>query len=220
MKMTARFFWFSLCRKIGLDERNIQTRTVHETFEELITAYSDESRYYHNIEHILGGLLMISNISNLDLVQDPNSLEMAWWWHDFVYDTKSSFNELDSATNMGITLTNLECKSDFIDKTFQLILATKHDHIPEDPDQKLIVDIDLMGLGSPPKLFDENTANIRKEYDWVSDEDFKKGRADFFRKLLAGRNGQPIYLTKYFRDSYEKQAQENLKRLINDAKAG
>ena len=94
----------------------------------------------------------------------------------------------------------------------KFIIATTHDHIPRNNDARLMVDIDLASLGTPPEIFDQNTANIRKEYSHVSDDHFRRGRAQFFKKMLENRPS--IYLTPYFRERYEAQAQENIAKTI------
>jgi predicted metal-dependent HD superfamily phosphohydrolase len=185
---------------------------INNTYLKLLQNYSGNNRHYHNIDHIDNGLTAIDEIRHL--ARDPEALEMAWWWHDYIYDTKSFINEFNSVIAMKTTLLALGVTREFRHIVTGLILATMHDYIPTDIDQRFIVDIDLMGLGSSPEIFDLNTAKIRKEYSRVSDEDFKKGRAEFFRKFLASRKDQPIYLTDYFREKYELQAQENLRRFL------
>jgi predicted metal-dependent HD superfamily phosphohydrolase len=175
-----------------------------------LVTYTRSDRFYHDINHINDGLNNFEEIRHL--AEDPNSLEMAWWWHDFVYDTRSSTNELNSALKAGCILVNLGIQKSFRHKVIQRIVATKHDHIPNDFDSKLIVDIDMASLGTPPNIFDQNTSNIRQEYLHISDEEFRVGRIEFFRKFLASQPS--IYLTDYFRDKYEAQAQENLRRLL------
>lgn len=217
MLLTTRKRWHSLCQRLGAFFAS--EKLLNKAYDDLITAYTEPGRYYHNLEHISDGLNKLDEVRSL--ISDPDGIEMAWWFHDAVYDTTSSVNEEASAAVANNVLKGLGFSDKLVAhiglrmQVMQLILLTKHDFIPTIEDGQLIVDIDLASLGTPPEIFDLNTANIRNEYAHVSDEDFVRGRAEFFRKFLQGRPS--IYLTKYFRDIYEIQAQENLKRVIAKA---
>lgn len=204
---TTRERWTALCQKLGAKDNSSTGITISGTFYELYRTYSGSDRHYHNFIHISDGLGPLDEIRHL--AEDPDSLEAAWWFHDIIYDTKNSTNEEESAIFANTALQSLGITIAPRVRVVKLIAATKHDHIPDRKDLQLIIDIDLASLAVTPDVFDQNTANIRKEYAWVSDEDFRIGRVKFFQKLLKGRPS--IYLTDYFRNKYEAQAQENLK---------
>ena len=208
-----------MCQRLGAFFAS--DKLIDSSYDDLIKAYTEHGRHYHNLGHINDGLDKLDEVRDLGLASDPNGIEVAWWFHDAVYDTRSHVNEESSAAVANNILKNLGFSDkllahiDLRIKVTQLILATKHDFLPGTEDGRLMVDIDLSSLGTPPEIFDQNTADIRKEYAHVSDDDFVRGRVQFFRKFLEGRPS--IYSTKHFRDIYEKQAQENLKRLITVA---
>ena len=219
----SRERWNALCGKLGaLDnpkakrifagDNRASGRLVNRIYDKLIAAYTGPERHYHNLNHINSGLEKLDEVYNLDLNPNPDALEMAWWWHDFIYNIHSNSNEDQSAASANMALKELNVPAKFRIHVMQLIIATKHDYIPDSFDRRLIIDIDLTSLGNSPEIFDQNTANIRKEYAHVSNQDFVKKRAQFFRKFLEGRPS--IYLTNIFRNRYEAQAQENLKRTI------
>ena len=93
----------------------------------------------------------------------------------------------------------------------RMILATKHDAIPEDGDARLLVDIDLAILGSAPGRFDAYERQIREEYAWVPEADFRAGRARLLRSLL---DRPRIYATDWFHDRLEEKARANLERSL------
>ncbi|WP_204321692.1 hypothetical protein, partial [Streptococcus pneumoniae] len=71
--------------------------------------------------------------------------------------------------------------------------------------------IDLSILGRAPSRFDEYEQDIRREYAWVSDEDFVKGRGGLLESVLA----KPvIFLTDYFHDLLERPARANVARSL------
>jgi len=209
--------WRALCRRIGAVDNPNTGRSVIDTYKELVNAYTG-GRFYHNTDHIDEGLWAIDQIRHL--AKDPDAIEAAWWFHDFIYDTTKNDNEQRSA-GKAITILgelrphNTPAKLYFELKVRDLVLATRHREIPDDPDARLIVDIDLLSLGAPPRVFERNTANIRLEYlcSVPDDKVFAQGRADFFRRFMANRSS--VYLTEHFRDKFEAQAQKNIKRTID-----
>ena len=210
--LATRERWVTLCQRLQARGNISGGITVDSTYNRLVTAYNGSDRHYHNINHISDGLDELDQSRHL--AEYPDILEMAWWWHDFIYNAKSPINEYKSSIATDLRLGKLGLSVDIRNRAGWLIMTTKHDHIPEDHDCRLIIDIDLASLSAPPKIFDKNTANIRKEYRTAVPDDkiFAIGRTKFFEKLLENRHS--IYLTDYFRNKYEAQAQENLKRII------
>lgn len=219
MILTTRERWYALCQRFGIPSS--LDKLIHANYDDLAEVYTAPGRYYHTLDHINDGLNKLDEIRSLHLSSTPDVIEMAWWFHDAIYDATSSVNEESSAKMANTALNTLGLSNELYFhlhlriQVAELILATKHDLPPITDNGRLIVDIDLASLGTPPEIFDLNTANIRKEYAHVSDDDFARGRAGFFRKFLEQRPS--IYLTEYFRNLYEAQAQKNLKRIIANA---
>lgn len=177
--------------------------------QELHTAYSQDWRAYHNLEHI-GDCL-----GEFEAVRapaaNPLAVETAIWFHDAIYDTRRKDNEERSADFAHAILTRAGLPPGFLESVRALILATKHIASPADPDAALLTDIDLSILGQPPARFTEFEEQIREEYIWVADADFAAGRADVLKGFLERRF---IYATEVFRAKYESQARENLRWAI------
>ena len=138
-------------------------------------------------------------------------------FHDVVYKPGNHLNEEESAFYAASILKEIGVKTPLIIRVMSRIMATKHDHVPIDYNDRTMVDIDLVGLGGTPEDFDKDTAKNREEYRVLvpNDRDFAIGLAQFFKKFMKGRPS--IYLTKYFYDKHGAQAQENVRRLIAQA---
>ena len=183
---------------------------AEQAWKELERRYTEPHRAYHNLLHISECLTL------LDETDIPPSwreaLELALWYHDAVYDTRRHDNEEASAALARQHLEPAGCPQERIARVEALILATKHHVAYGDPEAQLMVDIDLAIIGSNSVRFEEYEAQIRQEYAWVPDEDFRKGRAAVLEKFL-GR--EQIYHTLTFHGIREEMARHNLKRSLD-----
>ena len=216
--LATRERWRALCQRIGAKDNSMAGRTVDSTYDEIVEAYAETGRYYHVLNHISDGLKSLDEVRFfLKLLKYLDSIEAGWWFHDFVYKPGNPRNEEESANRAEKVLWELNVKQPLRIRTTNGIRATRHNYIPWDFSDQIMADIDLVSLALPPKLFDENTAKNREEYRQIvpNDKDFQIGRAQFFLKFIESRPS--VYLTKYFRDKYEAQAQENIRRLIAEA---
>lgn len=178
-------------------------------FQDLIQRYQESHRAYHALNHILASLKEFDAVSNF--AQNPKAVELAIWYHDAIYDTKAKDNEEKSADLAANTLRQINLPENLIQEIRQLILATKHAAVPEDPDAQLLTDIDLAIFGQAPEKFDEYERQIREEYTWVPEEVFRVKRAEILRAFL---DRPAIYFTSHFRKKYEDQAKQNLARSL------
>ncbi|NJL59837.1 MAG: N-methyl-D-aspartate receptor NMDAR2C subunit [Desulfobacteraceae bacterium] len=172
--------------------------------------YSEPHRAYHTMTHIRECLMQFDNVA--EIAEHPDQLEAAIWFHDAVYDPKSDQNEEKSAESAYLSLTKCGVSSAIARKITNLILATRHDTTRMDNDEKLIADIDLCILGSQPQKFDEYETQIRREYHFVPDEDYQKGRSEILRYFIER---EMIYQTDIFRVQYQTQARENIHCLLH-----
>ena len=199
--------WKIFCKSLGVPYNNEKSRTF---FVELTQRYSEPHRYYHTLLHIN------SCLSELGLVRigldNPLAVEMALWYHDAVYDTHAKDNEDRSADLAGNAASQLGMRADFCRRVRNLIVATRHDALPIDRDAKYLADIDLSILGANAKIFDQYDSEIRKEYDWVPKPIFREKRTEILQAFL---DRPRIYCTDRFRDLYETEARQNLKRAID-----
>ena len=196
----ARKHWTTLMSILG------NPKEAENVLKDLLVRYSEPRRAYHNLLHIV---TMLDELEQLHA--DSPALTLAIWYHDAVYDPKAKDNEERSSQLAKVVISALCLPDSLGEQVCELVLATKHDEVPIEHDKQLLVDLDLMVLGKPEKVFDEYEAGIRIEYDWVSEPDFKKQRS---RILQAFLDRPSIFVTESFRRRYESTAQKNLKRSI------
>lgn len=167
--------------------------------------YAEPHRAYHTAQHIDECLMHLDAV-RVHTVR-PIEIEIALWFHDAIYDTRSPDNEQRSAEWAGKELIQAGAPRALADVVQSLVLATQHHVIPSAPDERLLVDIDLSILGAPRERFLEYDAQIRREYAWVPEEVFVRERAKVLRRFAERPS---IYATDAFRASHEARARANL----------
>lgn len=180
-----------------------------ETWNALVAAHREPTRHYHNVEHVTRCLDLVDEfreqIPNADLV------ELAFWFHDAVYNPQSKSNEADSAAWAERFLADADMAKDTRQTVDELIMATQHRAEPLTIAQQWMVDIDLAILGAEPDRFDQYERDIRREYQWVPEEQFRQGRAALLEVFLQRKW---IFNTAVCRDRFEANARLNLQRSI------
>jgi predicted metal-dependent HD superfamily phosphohydrolase len=171
-------------------------------FEELQAHYSEPHRRYHTFDHLRHCL------RELEEVPAVPEVELALWFHDFIYDTRAKDNEERSADRAAEVARSMKLSEAIVR---ECILATRHAAPPKRDEAKLVVDIDLSILGTDSARFDEYERQIREEYAWVPESIFRAERAKILQSLL---NRPSIYSTERLRTKWERRAQENLKRVL------
>ncbi len=207
----ARLHWTNLMSRLGNPVGS------EEILKNLLIHYGEPGRAYHTMDHILSMLEELELVAHL--AKDPIAIKLAIWYHDTIYETSpkkpgSLSNEEWSAEIAKHDLTLLGVPAILIDEISGpngLIMSTQHTGLPETPDAKLMVDLDLAILGKDEAEFDRYEANIRHEYWFVPESDFRKGRAAILRTFLERPH---IYTTESFRTRYEEKARKNLERSI------
>lgn len=213
---------FSHCTTAILCWQELEHCHKTSALEALKSGYSSPQRVYHGWEHIEDLLRKLevfhSLASRLDLIKSTV------FWHDAVYQfhhddgtlRPDSENVADSAR---LFLQYSEHTSVERDAIEDMIMATA-EHMGElhsspeyypgySKDRDLLLDLDLSGLGASWNHFCRMEEKIRREFAWVAEEDFRKGRGDILKKLLAKpslyRRGETYAL-------WEQSARSNLAR--------
>ncbi len=181
-----------------------------KTFNLLHDLYCEKHRAYHNLNHINFLLKLFRQFD--EYIEDKECVFFTIWFHDAICDPQKNDNEQRSAELAAQCLQKISMPKDKITKIEKIILATEK-HLCEnlDSDGKLFLDFDLAILGSGDDIYDEYAKAIRREYSFVSDEDYKSGRA---RVLQNFQKREFIYLTDDLREKFEAKARANIKREI------
>lgn len=184
-------------------------------WNELERRYQEPHRAYHNFDHLGHCLAEFERVRTLAMT--PEAVELGLWFHDAIYDPRSSENERHSAALARALMRDAGLSVDRVEAVEALILATRHQEPPGHPDAALISDIDLAILGQPRERFAGFEEEIRTEYAWVPDGEFAAGRSAVLRGFLERPT---VFATPHFRSRYELQARENLKWALQRLAAG
>lgn len=178
--------------------------------EELRAAYSQSHRYYHTLQHLRECLDWLDEVQHI--IHYPEHIALALYFHDAIYDTYAHDNEIKSAAWVTEVLHASSASPALMTRIQQLIMATQY-HIvdQQDHDGQLLVDIDLAILGQNSNRFNEYEQQIKQEYSWVDEEDFKQGRAKVLQSFL---DRDWIYQSDYFREKLEQQARLNIQTAL------
>lgn len=194
-----RNLWMSLGAVLGLHD-----------YEKLIICYQEPHRAYHTLTHINECLTEMKKVEKA--FEHPAVVIIAIWYHDIIYDTRAHDNEEKSAQCAREIMKRTGFPDYFSGYVEAMILATKHtESATLSRDAEYFLDIDLAILGKEPSQFDVYEKQIRQEYIWVDEVEYKKGRT----KVLSSFIEKPlIYRTEYFRARYEEQARINIERSL------
>lgn len=177
----------------------------------VITHYTEPHRKYHDLHHIAHCLWELDRCAVTS--ESKALIELAIWFHDVVYQTKSKTNEEDSAELLMKCLTSAPMD---LDKVRTMILASKHllGGSTGDADTDLFLDIDLCILGQSRSDYLTYQRNIRAEYADIKPWLFYVGR----KRVLKHFDKSEIFRTEAFRQKYEAAAHANLKEELSQTK--
>jgi len=180
-----------------------------KVYADLVARYAEPQRAYHTLAHVAECLTTLDGARHLAVY--PDEVELAAWFHDAIYDPHREDNEAQSAELARRTALDADVRRASAKRVYHLILATRHRALPTDPDQQLLVDVDLAGLALPWDEFEANGRRIRQEYAHVPEPAFRAARAAALGRFLRRPH---IYATAFFRERCEARARANLTRRI------
>lgn len=200
-----KYSWFSL-----LQELQVDIRSGEVVFIDLFNAYSNPQRHYHNWEHIRHIFNLLEEVK--DISECFTTLQFCTWFHDYIYNPQAKDNELQSALYAEKTLNKLNIDLTTIQTIKQIILSTqKHLPLTESIDNLIFLDVDLAILGTSPDKYWQYAHAIRKEYSYLCDRDYQRGRKQVLIEFL---NRAKIYYTDYFYQKFELTARKNIQAEI------
>ncbi|MFC4818333.1 hypothetical protein [Flavobacterium sp. GCM10023249] len=200
--MNLEELFLNLLAKIGFSDAESAAK-----WKELHKAYSAKSRYYHNLKHLQEMIACFKNYR--DLLQHPDEVLYAIFYHDYIYKTTKKNNELRSA-QYAISILPTDSSLDK-NRVFNLILSTKDHQCSNNDDEKWLIDFDLRILAKEWDDYLLYAQQIRREYRIYPDFMYKPGR----KKALAHFLTNPfIFQTETFQSLYETKARENIQHEI------
>ena len=201
--MSLQEIYSELLQRIGFP-----TETLQKNWEDLETAYSSNSRHYHNLNH-LAELMDCFETYNSNL-QFPDEVLYALFYHDYIYSSTRNDNELKSAEYaIELLPENSTVNKQII---FDMILSTK-DHVCIGvEDEKWLIDFDLKVLAKAPEDYKIYANQIRKEFSIYPDLLYNPGRKKALKHFLEK---EFIYQTDIFRKDFELKARINIQEEID-----
>lgn len=193
--MVHQVFW-----RLLLSQWNVSPVVADCMFEDLRERYSGPERFYHTLDHAVG---VVSTVDSLQAhAMHVNAVKLAAWLHDVIYDSRAADNEERSAEYAERLCQELAISEGRI--VGDLIRVTKRHEAGDDADTRVLLDADLAVLGASDQVYHEYAQNIRREYAWVPDAEYRAGR----RRVLEHFLSRPrIY---YFLVHLEGPARRNL----------
>jgi predicted metal-dependent HD superfamily phosphohydrolase len=190
--------WVNLLTTFG-----VPPAKAYPAFDTLVEAYSEPHRHYHTLEHVGEVLRVVGRLKGGPAVQ------LAVWYHDAVYHPRAKENEARSAELAERELAALGLPAEVVKLVGDLVRSTAHFDATtfSGADFDTLHDADLAILGASEVRYARYAADIRKEYSWVPDADYRAGR----RKVLEAFLTRPrIYRTEVLFAEGEEAARRNM----------
>ncbi|HEX2605575.1 MAG TPA: N-methyl-D-aspartate receptor NMDAR2C subunit [Oxalicibacterium sp.] len=187
--------------------------TSDAVWDELIRHYSEPHRAYHNLSHIMFLLRQVD--THRPLINRPETVEFAIWFHDVIYDTHLKDNERRSTEWARRAMVAMMIDERHIPPVMACVAATEKHEIGENKvaDLPLFLDMDLAILGAREPVYREYSEVIRAEYSWVPIEEYRLKRGQFLQRLL---DRPALYFTPAMATSLEYQARQNLQSELRE----
>jgi len=177
---------------------------------ELQRRYAEPQRRYHTMQHLGECLAWFER--EKALAERPGEVALALWFHDAIYDVHAHDNEARSADWAREALIEAGVDAAAAERVHALVMATRHDAVPEGRDAELLIDIDLSILGADRARFDEYERQVQAEYVFVPDEVRLPRRRAILQRFL---DREAIYATPRMHAQLEARARANLRRSIS-----
>lgn len=139
---------------------------------------------YHNYKHTFETVAEAQDLGQLSNLP-PDRMEdlmLAAWFHDTGYIETYEGHEKESIRIATEWLEEKQFPQERIDRISSIIMATKHNHEPDTPDQELMVDADLSNIGK--ETFFATAELLRVEWEifqdkFYTDREWEQFQMDF-----------------------------------------
>ena len=217
--------WKGLLEQLGIQDD-------HHWFEKLWNMHTStaENRFYHNAVHLqemlqhweclYGKLSPIASHTKTSTrritLDDSSAIVLATFFHDAIYNVRSSTNEEDSAQLFLQFAREKKLPQPLTQNVQRFILHTQT-HQTEDTDtttlaEQIFLDLDMAVLGKSKAAYSHYASLIRKEYQHVPIDLYCNKRAEILETFLQSTH---IYATQFYREAFEDKARQNLRDEID-----
>ncbi len=202
--------WIELCRRVGA------RGDVAGAGAALLGRWAEPHRAYHDLAHLDEVLARVGGLAAE--AADADTVRLAAWFHDAVYDPAAPDNEQRSADLATTALSALDLDPDRVEEVARLVrLTATHDVEPDDADGAVLCDADLAVLAAGELRYSSYVEGVRREYAHVDDATFAAGRAGVLRRLL---DRPTLFRTELGRRQWEEPARVNVTAELHDLGAG
>lgn len=196
--------------------------------DSLLARHREPHRRYHTVRHLRWVVRHVLDLAASSAaagrVDDLSAVVAAAFFHDAVYDPRSTGNEAASAALAERALGELGWSDARAGRVGACVRATAdHAHATDDDDDEAALDTaillaaDLAVLASDPAGYAEYVNGVRSEYTHVSDDDWRRGRTAVLQAFLERR---AIYAPELDLDAWERRARANLAAELAELSAG
>lgn len=185
--------------------------------QELMDRWAEAQRKYHTPSHLLAVLEALDQLLDTSDTAHRQSILLAAWFHDAVYQGVAGEDEQASAA-LARSRLRPHLPEAAVEEIERLILLTRaHDPVPGDRAGELLCDADLAVLGGSAQEYERYRTAVRLEYAHIPDEAFRQGRSRVLEQLLAL---DPLFRTRRARHRWTGAARLNLTAELRSLGAG
>lgn len=201
---------------VALWQRNLGNAPgqAEAVYARLVQLYCEPHRRYHTLAHIHHCLHEFNQAASL--MDHPDAVAMALWFHDAIYVPGAMDNERRSAGLFREWSAAVGAAADFQTGVSDLVMVTTHRTPPPWRDGQFMVDIDLSSFGLAWDDCEEDGRRIRAECAHLTDDQYYPGHLRF---LLALQNRPVFFFTDFFQQRYGQTARDNVNRIVADLAA-
>ncbi|TQV89331.1 HD domain-containing protein [Aliikangiella coralliicola] len=197
-----------------IEPYNLSSGIAEKIFAEIITAYTEPHRHYHNLSHIAHVFRELDSFAHISS-ETKISAETTWavWFHDFIYQPGDQNNEEKSAEWARYFMKKAGANQTEITRVESMILSTQsHDSRTVDSETQRFLDADMAILGADRQRYFQYVDAVRKEHSKIPNFLFNRGRRRFLENTLEQ---QPIFSSDFFNKKYENIALRNIQSEID-----
>lgn len=173
----------------------------------VLRRHRERHRRYHTVEHVVAVVRHVVALADVEPVDDLGAVLAAAWYHDAVYEPRSSANERASARLARRDLASMGWQSDRADHVATMIEGTQHHWNPPNVDSAVLYDADLSILAVTSAEYAAYVHAVRSEYSHVAETAWRSGRATVLEEFLEHSR---IYATDSGYQQWEANARKNL----------